>query len=74
MSSIQKFLMAVLPRAWAEDMKNESEHWILRCTCGHQRTTWEVGGIRWKAKGSPKRLLSCPKCGQNTWHSLAYQE
>ena len=70
MSFIQKFFMAVLPRSWAEEMQAESQQWILRCTCGFERSMWEVGGIRWKAAGSPRRLIRCSQCGQRTWHTL----
>jgi hypothetical protein len=68
MTFIQRFLTAILPRTWAEDMRNESLGWMLRCTCGFERSIWETGGIRWKAKGRPKRLVACPHCGQQTWH------
>ena len=70
MSFTQKFFMAVLPRSWAEDMQAESQQWMLRCTCGNERSMWEAGGIRWKAAGSPRRLMRCPQCGQRTWHTL----
>jgi hypothetical protein len=70
MTFIQKFFTAVLPHAWAEDMRAESQQWMLRCTYGFERSIWEVGGIRWKASGSPRRLMRCPQCGQRTWHTL----
>lgn len=73
MSFIQRFLTAVLPKAWAEDMRAESLSWMMRCTCGFERSIWESGGIRWKAKGSPRRLWRCPQCEQRTWHTV-YQK
>ena len=74
MSSTQNFFMRILPPAWAEEMRAESQRWILRCTCGHERSIWEAGGIRWKARGNPRRWMTCPQCGKKTWHSLRYKE
>lgn len=70
MSFIQQFLMAILPKAWGDDMRSESLSWMMRCTCGFERSVWECGGIRWKGKGNPKRYLVCPQCGQSTWHKV----
>ncbi|MBX3419729.1 MAG: hypothetical protein KF851_19200 [Pirellulaceae bacterium] len=70
MSFTQRFFTAILPKRWAEDMRAESLAWMMRCPCGFERSVWEMGGIRWKARGNPKRLITCPKCGQRTWHSV----
>ena len=70
MTFIQHLLTAVLPKAWAEDMRAESLIWMMRCTCDFERSIWEIGGIRWKAKGSAQRLWVCPRCGQRTWHTV----
>ncbi len=68
MTLIQRFFTAILPRSWAESMRAESLSWMMQCTCGFEQSIWEMGGIRWKAKGNPKRLMRCSKCGQRTWH------
>ena len=73
MTSIQKFFTTILPRAWAEDMQAESERWMMRCECGFERSIWEWGGIRWKGRGEPRRLMRCSSCGKRTWHKL-YQK
>jgi hypothetical protein len=70
MTFIQQFLTAVLPKTWAEDMRAESLAWMMCCPCGFERSIWENGGIRWKAVGSPRRLLVCPQCRQRTWHTV----
>ena len=70
MSGVQKFFMAVLPRGWAESMRKESQEWMVRCDCGYERSAWELGWVRWKAKGSPRRYLDCPKCGKSSWHKM----
>ncbi len=68
MTFIQRFLTGILPKAWAEAMRAESLTWMMRCPCGFERSIWDSGGIRWKAKGSPRRLWRCSRCGQRTWH------
>ena len=70
MSGIQSFLQKILPKKWADDMEAESRNWMARCPCGHERSIWDLGGVRWKAAGNPRRLLACPACGQNTWHTI----
>ena len=59
------------PEPWAESMEAESCAWLLRCQCGHSRSVWEFGGIRWLAKGKPRKYGHCPKCGQSSWMNLA---
>jgi hypothetical protein len=70
MTTIQRFLTKILPRSKAEAMKAESLSWMVKCTCGYEQSVWELGGIRWKAKGNPKQLRLCSKCGQRTWHTF----
>jgi len=74
MTFIQELLTTVLPKAWAEEMRAESLSWMVRCPCGFERSVWEIGGIRWKAKGSPRRWGVCPQCGQRTWHTVFRKE
>lgn len=71
MSFIQKLLTSVLPEASAKSMEAESREWMQTCPCGHARSVWEVGGIRWGAAGNPRRLLNCPGCGKWTWHVVS---
>jgi len=74
MSSLQKLVAAVLPKKWAESMEAESRSWMIRCPCGFEQSVWELGGIRWKAAGNPRRLLHCSKCGQTTWPTIYKKE
>jgi len=73
MTAIQKFFLKVLPQKWAEDMRKESEGWKILCdTCGHSRSVWEVGGIRWKAASVGKKTrIFCKQC--NTMRSAAVE-
>jgi hypothetical protein len=74
MSLIQRFFMAIFPKSWSDDMRAESERWIIRClTCGKSRSVWEVGGIRWKAASVGKRTrIKCAQCGANRDAAVEY--
>jgi hypothetical protein len=69
MSLIQKFFMAVFPASWARSMEADSREWMIRCRCGFERSIWEIGGIRWKARGTSRNYMRCPKCGRRSWHT-----
>ncbi len=70
MSAVQKFFQTILPKRLAEEMEDESRTSMVRCPCGYERSIWDMGGIRWKAAGNPKRYLRCPQCGQAGWHTV----
>jgi hypothetical protein len=70
-SFIQKVITAIVPRSWAQAMEVESRAWQARCeACGLEGSVWELGGIRWKAAGNPRRRLPCPECKHATWHRI----
>jgi len=70
-SFIQKLVISIVPRSWAASMEAESRAWKARCReCGHERSIWDLGGIRWKAAGTPRRLLPCPRCNRTTSHEV----
>jgi hypothetical protein len=71
MSRLQRFFVSLVPRPWAESMERESREWMARCPdCGHARSIWDLGGIRWKAAGNPRRFLACAGCGVTSWHVI----
>jgi transposase-like protein len=73
-SFIQKFFKTILSQKRAADMEAESRAWMLQCPhCKHERSFWEMGGIRWKAAGNPRMYRRCPNCGRPSW-MLVYQK
>lgn len=74
MSTIQRVILGLVPHSWAVSMEAYSRRWMVRCPCGHQRSIWELGGIRWNATGSSKMWGRCPQCGQWTWQTMSYRE
>jgi hypothetical protein len=70
-SFIQRLIVSIVPRSWAQSMEAERRAWLARCgVCGQERSIWELGGIRWKAAGRPRRLLPCPTCCRSTTHEV----
>ena len=71
LNGMQRFFTVVLPHSWAAAMRADSLAWKVRCSCGFERSVWELGGIRWKSKGGKSPwLLRCPQCGGKSWHSV----
>ncbi len=75
MSRVQRFLKAIFPKSWGESMEAYSREWMLRCEgCGFERSFWDMGGIRWKASGNPKKYLKCTNCRVRSWHEVYKKE
>jgi len=56
----------------AAAMEAHSRAWRVTCpNCGHERSIWEMGGIRYKAAGEPRIRARCPRCGQSGWHQVS---
>ena len=72
MKLAQKLFESLVPRSWRDSMEAESRRWMMQCPCGHEISVWDAGGVRWKAKGEPRRLRLCPKCGV-TWHRVYFK-
>ncbi|HSI85442.1 MAG: hypothetical protein ACAI35_05095 [Candidatus Methylacidiphilales bacterium] len=73
LSTTQRWVMALLPSSWRSSIEKESREWIVTCPCGHSRSVWDLGGIRWKAAGNPTWKRVCPQCRQLTWHTVSHQ-
>jgi ribosomal protein S27AE len=50
-------------------MERDSRLWKAECPNCRTDTTsiWEMGGIRYKAVGEPRKRARCPRCGQLRW-------
>jgi len=72
MSRTQRILTGLAGAETAAAMEAHSRAWLVQCpNCGHSRSIWELGGIRYKATGSPRTRLRCPNCGQSGWHRIS---
>ncbi len=74
MSRVQKFFISMFP-AQAESMEADSRAWFLKCPkCNFEQSIWEMGGIRWKAKGNSRNYLKCQNCKKRSWHQMYKKE
>lgn len=63
------FFLRLLGAEGAAAAEAESKAWLVTCpNCSFSRSVWEMGGVRYKAAGTSRRLLRCPQCGQTGWH------
>ena len=73
MSRTQRFFTRLAGAETAAAMEAHSRAWLLHCPdCGHERSIWDIGGIRYKAAGNPRTRtrMRCPKCGKTGWHKV----
>ena len=73
-SLTQRFFMRLMPGR-AADLERESREWFVVCPrCGLERTIWDLGGIRYKARSRGKRTgLRCPSCGERSMHPVEHR-
>lgn len=63
MSTAQRLLRAIVPSQWFQQMEAESHEWITTCSqSGAERSIWEAGDVRWKAKGERVFCARCKNC------------
>lgn len=75
MSWFRRWIERRAPARAAQSIEAESRSWVLRClSCGHGRTIWDLGGVRWGAAGEPRRRLRCPSCARPRWHKLTKED
>lgn len=69
LSSMQNMLRRRTSPELFAAMERESRLWKAECPHCRADTTdvWQMGGVRYKAAGEPKRRARCPRCGQTGW-------
>jgi DNA-directed RNA polymerase subunit RPC12/RpoP len=61
--SLRDRILSWLPESLAASIEADSRRWVFDCSaCGETTSIWDVGGVRWKAAGEPRRLIRCPNC------------
>ena len=56
-SLTQRLILSLMPGR-AEEIERQSREWFVTCRhCGHERTYWDIGGVRYKAgsRGKSRR-------------------
>jgi hypothetical protein len=70
-SLTQRIVMRLMAGRAAE-IERESREWFIVCpNCAFERTYWDIGGVRYKARSHEQRLgMRCPSCGRRAMHSV----
>ncbi|HEX8644398.1 MAG TPA: hypothetical protein VF702_10855 [Allosphingosinicella sp.] len=69
LSLVQRIVRAFVSARRFAAMEEKSRQWTVQCPhCGFGRSVLELGGMRYKAAGTPRRHMRCPQCGRNGWH------
>ncbi|MCA9839173.1 MAG: hypothetical protein KC422_19840 [Trueperaceae bacterium] len=75
MSRLQKLILAFVSESNAKAMEAESRLWFLKCLrCAFEESVWDIGGIRWKAKGNSRNYRKCTNCKKRSWHQMYKKE
>jgi len=75
LSGMQKFIKLFVSEATFAAMEAESRQWMAKCpNCGNEISIWSMGGIRYKASGSPRMYRLCPGCGQRSWQIVSKKQ
>ena len=75
LSRAQKFSKRFASEEKFEAMKQESLLWGFTCkNCSTWSSIWEIGGIRYKAKGNPRMRIKCPECGVKAMQKITKKE
>jgi ribosomal protein L37E len=55
-------------------MEAESRAWMVSCPhCGFERSVWDTGGVRYKAAGTSRNYMRCPRCGRRGWNRISWR-
>ena len=73
--SLTQRLVMRLMRGRADEIERQSREWFVLCpNCGLERTYWDIGGVRYKARSRGKRIgLRCPSCGKRGMHAVEHR-
>jgi ribosomal protein L37E len=75
LSLVQRIARALVSARMFAAMEEASRKWTVECPhCGFGRSVWELGGIRYKAAGTPRQHGRCLQCGRNGWHKIRWTD
>lgn len=75
LSRSQKIMRLFSSKKRFEAIKKESMEWNFSCpSCDKETSVWDIGGVRYMAKGNPKMRIQCPKCGENITTELVHDK
>jgi len=65
-----RLLRFILPARAFAAVKSGTKEWLAECHCGNRQDYWDIGGVRYKAAGEPRRLTYCPACKKSTMQRI----
>jgi uncharacterized OB-fold protein len=70
--ALRALILRIMPRGMRERAIEESKEWFVICpSCGHARSYWEIGGLRYRARSKGKRVgHRCAECGKWGMHKV----
>ena len=73
-SLTQRIVTRLMPGR-ADEIERQSREWFVVCpNCGFERTYWDLGGVRYKARSRGKRIgLRCSSCGKRAMHAVEHR-
>lgn len=73
-SFAQRLITRLLPGRAAE-IERQSREWLVICpSCGRERSYWDLGGVRYKAKSAGKVMrMRCDCCGRTGLHRVEHR-
>jgi DNA-directed RNA polymerase subunit M/transcription elongation factor TFIIS len=73
-SLTQRIVLRLMPGR-REQIERESREWLVTCgKCGHSRSIWDMGGIRYKAKSRGKSTyVKCERCGERSMQPVEHR-
>ena len=75
LSKMQKLARFFSSKEKFAAMEEESRKWEFECaSCTEKSNIWEIGGIRYKAKGEPTVRVKCSNCGTLAGQKLVKSE
>jgi RNase P subunit RPR2 len=74
LSLTQRVVTSLMPGR-AGEIERQSREWFVLCpNCGLERTYWDIGGVRYRARSRGKRIgLRCPSCGKRAMHPVEHR-
>ena len=63
--ALRDLILAILPASWGKAAIVSSKEWRVDFAgCPHHSTIWDIGGLKWKARGAFTTVARCPTCGK----------
>lgn len=63
---LRKLIVRFFPNLAAK-IEADSRRWMVHCKhCGFERSVWDYGGMRYKARGTVWRYGRCANCGRSS--------